>query len=49
MLDNLVDGATFNVVGVVKIFDRDELLKSGPGEFCLFDEFSLSTHSVDSW
>ena len=46
MLHNLVDSVAFKIVGVVKIFDSDELLKSSPRLLSLFNKIGLrrTTH-----
>ena len=47
MLHNLVDSVAFKIVGVVKIFDSDELLKSSPRLLSLFNKigFGRTTHN----
>ena len=41
MLHDLVDSVAFKIVGVVKIFDSDELLKSSPHLLSLFNKIGL--------
>ena len=47
MFHHFVKSVTLDIVRVIEIFHRDELLKSGPGEFRLFDKVGLGTHEVD--
>jgi hypothetical protein len=48
ILHEFVQGIALNFVGVVKVFNCDELLKSSLGEFGLFNKFVFSAHSVSS-
>ena len=48
MFHNLVDSVAFKIVGVVKIFDSDELLKSSPRLLSLFNKTGLCRTTHDN-